>query len=121
MGPARRVRLLEPVGVVGVRQGQRDVVETVQQALPRLGVDLEPYNAVTERDGLALEVDSRLAGLHQRAHANPLRGRSTRRDEILVRPTPCPARRTRRSRRATGRLPGHRPERHRRFAVKRTG
>ena len=57
---------LEPLDVVGVLEGECDVVEPVQQALPDLGVDVERYIAAVERDDLALEVDGRLVRLHQR-------------------------------------------------------
>src|SRR4051812_3732123 len=63
--PSIPVLRLEAVDVLPVLPRQRDVIETVQQAVPDVGVDLERYIATRKGDRLTLEVDGRLAGLHQ--------------------------------------------------------
>src|SRR4051812_5180597 len=59
---------LVAVDRVGLLEGERDLVEPLEQAPARLGVELEADRPAVEADLERVEVDLGLAGLHERAH-----------------------------------------------------
>ena len=66
-GPVALALGLERRDRVALLEGERDVVEALEQAAAALGVELERHGAAAEAHLERLEVDLGLAGRHQRA------------------------------------------------------